>query len=65
MPQPKFEPGRSVVALDQPKTLIAVVELSLSTWLVGGIVAGILWRDLLARAAAIPGAAQSPATAAA
>lgn len=41
MPQPKFEPGRSLVALNQPKTLIAVVELSLSTWLVGGIVPGI------------------------
>jgi hypothetical protein len=41
MPQPNFEPSRSLVALDQPKTLIAVVELSLSTWLVGGIVPGI------------------------
>lgn len=41
MPQPKFEPSRSLVALDQPKTLIAVVELSLSTWLVGGMVPGI------------------------
>ena len=41
MPQPKFKPSRSLVALDQPKTLIAVVELSLSTWLVGGVVPGI------------------------
>jgi transposase len=41
MPQSKFEPSRCLVALDQPKTLIAVVELSLSTWLVGGIVPGI------------------------
>lgn len=41
MPRPNFEPSRSLVALDQPKTLIAVVELSLSTWLVGGIVPGI------------------------
>ena len=41
MPQPKFESSRSLVALDQPRTLIAVVELSLSTWLVGGMVPGI------------------------
>jgi transposase len=50
MPQPKFEPSRSLVTLDQPKTLIAVVELSLSTWLVGGIVPGIA-RDPLKKLA--------------
>ena len=50
MPQPKFEPGRSLVALDQPRTLIAVVELSLSTWLVGGMVPGIA-RDPLKKLA--------------
>src|SRR5262245_30750545 len=50
MPQPKFEPGRYLVALDQPRTLIAVVELSLSTWLVGGMVPGIA-RDPLKKLA--------------
>jgi transposase len=41
MSRSKFDPRRSLVALDQHKCLIAVVELSLSTWLVGGIVPGI------------------------
>jgi transposase len=41
MPRPKFDPSRSRVALDQSTTLIAVVELSLSTWLVGAMVPGI------------------------
>ena len=41
MPQPKDDLSRSLVALDQHKTLIAVVELSSSTWLVGGMVPGI------------------------
>lgn len=41
MPQPKDDLSRSLVALDQHSTLIAVVELSLSTWLVGGMVPGI------------------------
>jgi transposase len=41
MPQPKDDLSRSLVALDQHRTLIAVVELSLATWLVGGIVPGI------------------------
>ena len=41
MSRSKFDPWRSLVALDQHKCLIAVVELSLSTWLVGGIVPGI------------------------
>src|SRR5271166_410122 len=41
MPQPKDDLSRSLVALDQDRTLIAVVELSLATWLVGGMVPGI------------------------
>jgi transposase len=41
MPQPKDDLSRSLVALDQHKTVIGVVELSLATWLVGGLVPGI------------------------
>ena len=41
MSRPKFDPRRSLVALDQHKSIIAVVELSLKTWLVGAIVPGI------------------------
>src|SRR3954467_778039 len=41
MPQLKDDLSRSLVALDQDRTLIAVVELSLATWLVGGAVPGI------------------------
>jgi transposase len=41
MPQPKDDLSRSLVALDQDKTVIGVVELSLATWLVGGLVPGI------------------------
>jgi transposase len=41
MPQPKDDLSRSLVALDQDKTVIGVVELSLGTWLVGGLVPGI------------------------
>ena len=33
--------SRSLIALDMDTTLIAVVELSLSSWLVAGIVPGI------------------------
>ena len=33
--------SRSLVALDQNSTIIAVVELSQSSWLVGGLVPGI------------------------
>jgi hypothetical protein len=33
--------SRSLIALDMDTTLIAVVELSLSRWLVAGIVPGI------------------------
>src|ERR1700745_3353681 len=41
MPQPKDDLRRSLVALEQDKTLIAVVELSSATWLVGGMDPGI------------------------
>jgi transposase len=41
MPQPQVDLSRSLVALDQHRTVIAVVELSLATWLVGGVVPGI------------------------
>jgi transposase len=41
MHQPKDDLSRSLVALDQNNTLIAVVELSSSTWLVGGMIPGI------------------------
>jgi len=37
----KDDLSRSLVALDQDRTLIAVVELSLATWLVGGVLPGI------------------------
>ena len=36
MPQPN-DLSRSLVALDQNSTIIAVVEMSQSSWLVGGI----------------------------
>jgi transposase len=41
MLQLKDDLSRSLVALDQDRTLIAVVELSLATWLVGGVLPGI------------------------
>ena len=41
MPQPKDDLSRSLVALEQHRTIIAVVELSSATWLVGGMVPGI------------------------
>ena len=41
MSQTKFEPRRSLVAFDQHTTLVVVVEPSLETWLVGGMVPGI------------------------
>jgi transposase len=41
MPQPKDDLSRSLVALDQNNTLIALLELSSSTWLVGGMIPGI------------------------
>src|SRR5499433_1008549 len=40
MPQPN-DLSRSLVALDQNSTIIAVVELSHSSWLVGGVIPGI------------------------
>jgi transposase len=40
MPQPN-DLSRSLVALDQDSTLITVVEMSQSSWLVGGMIPGI------------------------
>jgi hypothetical protein len=40
MPQPNDQ-SRSLVALDQNSTIIAVVELSQSSWLVAGMLPGI------------------------
>ena len=40
MPQPN-DPSKSLAALDQDSTIIAVVEMSLMTWLVAGIVPGV------------------------
>ena len=40
MPQPN-DLSRSLVALDQNSTIIAVVEMSQSSWLVGGLLPGI------------------------
>src|ERR1700726_3673035 len=40
MPQPN-DLSRSLVALDQDSTIIAVVEMSQSSWLVGGVIPGI------------------------
>src|SRR6516162_867702 len=40
MPQPN-DLSRSLVAVDQNSTIIAVIELSQSSWLVGGVVPGI------------------------
>src|SRR6516162_5536039 len=40
MPQPN-DLSRSLVTLDQDSTIIAVVEMSQSSWLVGGVLPGI------------------------
>jgi hypothetical protein len=40
MPQPN-DLSRSLVALDQNSTIIAVIEMSQSSWLVGGVLPGI------------------------
>lgn len=40
MPQPN-DLSRSLTALDQDSTLIAVIEMSQSSWLVGGIIPGV------------------------
>jgi transposase len=53
MAQPKDDLSQSLVALEQDKTLMAVVELSLSTWLVGGLVPGV-GRDPLKKIVADP-----------
>ena len=40
MPQPN-DLSRSLVALDQNSTIIAVIEMSQSSWLVAGMLPGI------------------------
>jgi transposase len=40
MPQPN-DLSRSLVALDQNSTIIAVIDMSQSSWLIGGLVPGI------------------------
>ncbi len=40
MPKPN-DLSRSLVALDQDSTLIAVIELGLASWLVAGVVPGV------------------------
>jgi transposase len=40
MPQPN-DLSRSLVALDQNSTIIAVVEMSQSSWLVAGVLPGV------------------------
>jgi transposase len=40
MPQPN-DLNRSLLALDQERTLIAVIEMSQTSWLVAGVVPGI------------------------
>jgi transposase len=54
-PMPRNDLSRSFVAFNQDSTLVAVVELSLNSWLVGGLVPG-LKRDKLKRQAADPDA---------
>src|SRR5262245_16848805 len=41
MLQPKNDLRKSLIPFEQQKTVLAVVELSLRTWLVGGIVPGV------------------------
>ena len=44
MPQPN-DLSRSLVALDEDSTIIAVVEMSQSSWLVAGMLPGIDWAN--------------------
>lgn len=41
MPRPTDDLSRSLMALDQDRTLIGVIELSQASWLVAGVVPGI------------------------
>jgi transposase len=45
-PKQKDDLSRSLVAFDQNSTLVAVAELSLKTWLVGGLVPGLTRQPL-------------------
>ena len=62
MPQPN-DLSRSPIALNQDGTLIAVIEMSRSSWLVAGIVPGIArhpLKKLAADAAVLSGFAPLP-----
>jgi transposase len=48
MPQPN-DLSRSLVALDQNSTIIAVIEMSQSSWLVAGVLPGSTGKDGLPR----------------
>jgi hypothetical protein len=37
----RFDPSRSLAALDQDSTIIAVIEMSQSKWLVAAVVPGV------------------------
>jgi hypothetical protein len=41
MPQPLNDLSRALVALEQDATLIAVIEMSQSSWLIAGVVPGV------------------------
>ncbi|MGX7877134.1 IS110 family transposase [Mesorhizobium sp. ORM6] len=43
---PSFDASKSLVAFGQDSTLVAVVELSMSSWLVAGLVPGVLRQPL-------------------
>src|SRR5258708_39221783 len=45
-PMQKDDLSRSLVAFDQNSTLVAVVELSLKTWLAGGLFPGLTLQPL-------------------
>jgi hypothetical protein len=53
MPQPN-DLSRSLVALDQNSTIIAVIEMSQSSWLVAGMLPGIERQPPLLRSPACP-----------
>jgi hypothetical protein len=45
-PMKRNDLSRALVAFDQDSTIVAVVELSLNTWLVSGLVPGVMRRPL-------------------
>ena len=46
--------SRSLTALEPDGTLIAVIEMSLSSWLVAGIVPGVLSASVVGQDGALP-----------